>query len=182
MIKKTKFYKKLVAVVICVAILASNLNINIGSQGISVFKNSLASAEELEVNTPDNIRGGTILQAFCWSFNTIKANMASIAAAGYTAVQTSPIQACLDTNPTMELGGNGHWYYHYQPTDFTIGNYQLGTEEEFIAMCEEADAYGVKVIVDVVPNHTTPTQAEISQNLIDAAGYRQVISCWNRFD
>lgn len=35
-----------------------------------------------------------ILHAWSWSFDTIAANMADIAAAGYTYVQTSPAQAC----------------------------------------------------------------------------------------
>ncbi len=70
----------------------------------------------------------------------------------------------------MQLNGEGKWYYHYQPTDWTIGNYQLGTREEFAAMCEEAHRYGIKVIVDVVPNHTTPDLESVGQGLIDAVG------------
>ncbi|MBQ2124637.1 MAG: hypothetical protein II196_02475 [Spirochaetales bacterium] len=41
----------------------------------------------------------------------------------------------------MELLGNkgtGKWYYHYQPTDWKIGNYQLGTRDDFISMCKKA--------------------------------------------
>ena len=50
---------------------------------------------------------------------------------------------------------DGKWYYHYQPIAWKIGNYQLGTREEFKAMCEEAEKYGISVIVDVLPNHTS---------------------------
>ena len=116
------------------------------------------------------IQDGAILQAFCWSFDTITDHLDEIADAGYTAVQTSPVQACLDTNKTMTLGGDGHWYYHYQPTDFTIGNYQLGTEAEFKTMCTEAEKKGIKIIVDVVPNHTTPVKDQVSMNLVNAVG------------
>ncbi|WP_051206102.1 starch-binding protein [Butyrivibrio sp. FC2001] len=140
-----------------------------------------------------SIHDGAILHAFCWNFNTIKENMAAIAEAGFTAVQTSPINACLDTHNALSLNGDingtdGMWYYHYQPTDWTIGNYQLGSREEFKEMCNEADKYGIGVIVDILPNHTTPTDSEISQNLIDAAGgwdnlfhkdYKQGISSYN---
>lgn len=119
----------------------------------------------------DEVKEGAILHAFCWDFNTIKDNMEDIAASGFTAVQTSPINEVLDTHPALELlGEDGAWYYHYQPTDWTIGNYQLGTRDEFIAMCDEAEKYGISVIVDIVPNHTTPTKSEVSQNLIDAVG------------
>ncbi|WP_051545228.1 starch-binding protein [Butyrivibrio sp. MC2021] len=133
-----------------------------------------------EINdSPDvnraSIHDGAILHAFCWDFNTIKENMAAIAEAGFTAVQTSPINECLSTHDALSLDGtlngtDGMWYYHYQPTDWKIGNYQLGTREEFKAMCDEADKYGIGVIVDILPNHTTPTDDQISQSLIDAAG------------
>lgn len=53
---------------------------------------------------------------------------------------------------------------------FKIGNYQLGTRDEFKAMCDEAEKYGIKVIVDVIANHTTPTTSAVSQDLIDAGG------------
>ncbi len=121
--------------------------------------------------TRDHIQHGAILHAFCWNFNTIADNMADIADAGYTAVQTSPINECLDTNPGMNLHGpDGMWWYHYQPTDWVIGNYQLGTRDEFKHMCDVADEYGIAVIVDILPNHTTPTYSSISQDLFDAAG------------
>lgn len=118
----------------------------------------------------DTTKEGVILQAFSWSFDSIKEAMADIAAAGFTSVQTSPINACYDGDNGMQLFGDGKWYYHYQPTDYTIGNYQLGTRDEFIEMCQEADKYGIKIIVDVAPNHTTTYTDYISENLINAAG------------
>ena len=121
--------------------------------------------------TRDSIHDGAILHAFCWSFNTIADNMADIADAGYTAVQTSPINECLSTNPGMNLHGpDGMWYYHYQPTDWVIGNYQLGSRDEFKHMCDVADEYGVAVIVDILPNHTTPSTGNIAKALKEAAG------------
>lgn len=137
-------------------------------------KDSTSTPENVntaENKTADSIEAGTILQCFCWDFNTIKESMADIAAAGFTSVQTSPINECLEgENGGMELYGNGKWYYHYQPTDFKIGNYQLGTREEFKAMCEEADKYGISVLVDVIANHTTPETNAVSQDLIEAGG------------
>ena len=130
----------------------------------------------------DNTKDGVILHAFCWSFNTIKENMKDIAEAGYTTVQTSPANACNDSYPTKALwdlnqvwntsydGKQGAWWWHYQPTDWTIGNYQLGSAEDYKAMCEEADKYGVKIITDVIPNHTASDTSKVSQNLINAAG------------
>lgn len=110
----------------------------------------------------DNINDGIILHAWCWSFNTIKNNMADIAAAGYTAVQTSPASECYDKYPNLKLmgtdtkdGTDGCWWWQYQPTALTVGNYQLGTEADYQAMCAEADKYGIKIITDIVANHTT---------------------------
>ena len=37
-------------------------------------------------------------------------------------------------------------------------------------MCAKAEEYGIKVIVDVAPNHTTTTTDAISQSLLDAVG------------
>ncbi|MBQ1437287.1 MAG: starch-binding protein, partial [Ruminococcus sp.] len=110
-------------------------------------------------------------QAFSWDFKTIKASLPDIAAAGFSAVQTSPINECLEgEDGGMQLYGNGKWYYHYQPTDFKIGNYQLGTRDEFKELCEEADKYGIKIIVDIIANHTTPQLDAVSKDLIEAGG------------
>jgi alpha-amylase len=132
---------------------------------------NLQTVQAASAVTRASIHDGAILHAFCWNFNTIKDNMADIAAAGYTAVQTSPINECLSTEPGLTLNTDeGKWYYHYQPTDWTIGNYQLGTRDEFRAMCDEADKYGIGIIVDIDPNHTTPVFDQVSDALKSAAG------------
>ena len=136
------------------------------------YKNN-SSEKNLSVDfkTASKVEDGAILQAFSWDFNTIKASMADIAAAGFSAVQTSPVNTCLKgEGGGMELYGDGKWYYHYQPTDFKIGNYQLGTRDEFKAMCDEAHKYGVKVLVDVIANHTTTSLSAVTKDLIDAGG------------
>ena len=139
--------------------------------GCSQQASSGNSAESVDFKTADKVADGAILQAFCWDFNTIRESMPDIAAAGFSAVQTSPINECLEgEDGGMELYGNGKWYYHYQPTDFKIGNYQLGTRDEFKAMCDEAEKYGVKVIVDIIANHTTPETDKVSEDLIKAGG------------
>ena len=146
----------------------------LGLSGCGEEKNvphDTASAPEYDFGLAGSIEDGTILHAWCWSFDTIRESMADIAAAGYSAVQTSPANAVIEGGDGgMQLMGKGKWYYQYQPTDWTIGNYQLGTEGEFAAMCKEADRYGIKIIVDVVPNHTAADKSAVSQALIDAAG------------
>lgn len=121
-----------------------------------------------------SVKNGAILHVWCWSFNTAKAHMAEIASAGFTAIQFSPINTCLEGDyGGLDIMGKdltGKWYYHYQPTDWKIGNYQLGTRDEFIAACAEAKKYNIAVIVDVLPNHTTPRKKELKQGLLDAVG------------
>lgn len=124
-----------------------------------------------KADTPQPSNDATILHAWCWSFNTIKDNMKDIADAGYTYVQTSPANMCfIGEDGGMEIFGKGKWYYHYQPIDWKIGNYQLGTREEFIAMCNEAHKYGVKVLVDVLPNHTAFDTTAVMPDFIQAVG------------
>lgn len=100
----------------------------------------------------DNIQDGVILHCFNWTLADIQEEIPNIAKAGFTAVQTSPVH---------ERAGKGSvWYDVYRPYDFKIGN-GLGTEADLKALCAKAHEYGVKVIVDVVANHTDhPTVAE----------------------
>ncbi|MDE6653946.1 MAG: alpha-amylase, partial [Muribaculaceae bacterium] len=118
-----------------------------------------------------------ILHAWTWSFDTIAANMKLIADAGYAYVQTSPAQACyIGEDGGMALYSqdgdsvSGKWYYYYQPTDWTIGNYMLGTREQLAAMVDSAEKYGVKIIVDVLPNHTAVDHTAVLPALDSAVG------------
>ena len=115
-------------------------------------------------NQQVSMKDGTVLHAWCWSFNAIKENMAAIKEAGYTSVQTSPINAAVVGNGGDKKFTN-QWYYHYQPTAYTIGNYQLGTEAEFIEMNRVAEQYGIKIIVDAVLNHTTSDYSKVSSEI-----------------
>ena len=121
-----------------------------------------------------------ILHAWTWSLDTIAANLKDIAEAGYTYVQTSPVQTCyvgegggmaLYSQPGDSVSGK--WYYYYQPTDWKIGNYMLGTRDDFKAMCDSAYKYGVKVIVDVLPNHTAIDHTAVLPDLDNAVGGHQ---------
>jgi alpha-amylase len=114
----------------------------------------------------ENVEDGSILHCWCWSFNTIKENIPEIAAAGFSTIQTSPISECLvGGNGELQINGKGKWYYHYQPINYTIGNYQLGTADEFKEMCEVAHQYGIKVIADQVLNHCTSNYDAISDDI-----------------
>jgi len=114
---------------------------------------------------------GAILHAWCWSFETITENLQDIKDAGYTSIQTSPINNC----KVGDSGGKalysddekGKWWYHYQPTDYVIGNYQLGSANNFKKMCEEADKLGLKIIVDVPMNHVSSDVSVVNKNITE---------------
>ncbi|MBR5835131.1 MAG: alpha-amylase [Bacteroidales bacterium] len=108
-------------------------------------------------HNPEATNTETILHVWSWNFPTIAENMQKISDAGFTMIQTSPVNACFSPD-----GGNvkildekeGNWYHYYQPVDWTVGNNIVGTEEEMRAMLDSAKKYDIRVLVDVLPNHT----------------------------
>lgn len=143
----------------------------LGSAALLCACNPVPVTEDVETNED------IILHAWSWSFDTIAANMKDIAEAGYTYVQTSPANTCF----VGEDGGmalfsqpgdsvKGKWYYYYQPTDWKIGNYLLGDRDQFKAMMDSAAKYNVKVIVDVLPNHTAVDHTAVLPDLDNAVG------------
>ena len=100
----------------------------------------------------NNVQDGVILHAWNWSYKTIKDNIQAIASAGYSAVQTSPVQQSKSTSTTG--GWNSSWAMLYQPVSFSIAQTSwLGSKQDLSDLCAEADKYGVKVICDIVLNH-----------------------------
>ena len=124
---------------------------------------------------PNATNTETILHVWSWNFPTIAENMKQISDAGFTMLQTSPVNACFSPE-----GGNikildekeGNWYHYYQPTDWTIGNNILGTEAEMKAMLDSAKKYDIRVLVDVLPNHTAFDIDLVTEEFYDAVGGR----------
>ena len=125
---------------------------------------------------PNATNTETILHVWSWNFPTIAENMKQIADAGFTMLQTSPVNACFSPE-----GGNvkildaeqGNWYHYYQPTDWTIGNNIVGTEEEMKAMLDSAKKYDIRVLVDVLPNHTAFNIDLVTDEFYEAVGGRE---------
>lgn len=134
-------------------------------------------AKDRITHNPNATNTETIMHAWSWSFPEIARNMKNIADAGFTMVQTSPVQQCyfpegsgkkiFDENVT-----EGNWYYYYQPTDWKIGNKIVGSREEMVAMMDSAKKYNVAVIVDVLPNHTAFDIDAVSEDFYKAVGGR----------
>lgn len=125
-----------------------------GSLGVQAAESSpTVSANKYKLK--DNIQDGVILHCFDWTYNDIKAELPKIAKAGFTSIQTSPAQP----------NGTGTWYWLYQPISFSIGTNGVGTKAELQSLCDEADKYGIKVIVDVVANHLRGDHNNIDNDL-----------------
>ena len=133
------------------------------------------AAVDRMVHDPNYTNTETILHVWSWNFPTITENMKQIADAGFTMIQTSPVNACFSPD-----GGNikildekeGNWYHYYQPTDWTVGNNIVGTEEEMQIMLDEAKKYGIRVLVDVLPNHTAFNIDLVTDEFYAAVGGR----------
>ncbi|MCM3750247.1 starch-binding protein [Paenibacillus pasadenensis] len=118
----------------------------VGGNGLN---GTAEAAAAQSAGLPAATKDGVIFHAWNWSFENIRKNLPAIAAAGFKSVQTSPIQG--NKEPAVD---GSQWWVLYQPVNFAIGNTQLGTREQFRLMAEEADKYGISIIVDVVANHT----------------------------
>ena len=137
------------------------------SDNAAAVSDEAVPAANVDYGLAKTSQEGVILHCWNWSYNNIRKYMKDIAAAGYTSIQTSPVQQPKDYYwegvaygnvgiPDGTGGYEGNWWKAYQPVTFSIcdnGYTWYGTKAEFKAMCQEAEKYGVKVIVDIVANH-----------------------------
>ncbi len=169
--KKQTVWSRIAAALLSAAVLGSGL-VGLGSLPYTAVTVKAAVAEEAPAATVNyglasTSQEGVILHCWNWSYKNIKKYMKDIAAAGYTSIQTSPVQQPKDYFwkgvaygnvgiPNGTGGEDGNWWKAYQPVTFSIcdnGHTWYGTKQEFKEMCAEAEKYGVKVIVDIVANH-----------------------------
>ena len=144
-----KMFKKLVSVVCAATVLTSSLAFT-----TSAFSAATVSGEQVaaDANLQANVQDGVILHAFNWSYNSIKENLPAIAAAGYSTVQTSPVQQPKDYSLSKDVGGQ--WWKLYQPVSMQVAQDSwLGTKDDLKSLCAGADKYGIKIICDIVSNH-----------------------------
>lgn len=135
--KKIKFSKVVCSFLAATLVTVPNIPFNVFSQPI------YAQSEE-NVNLEDiKAKEGLIIQMHSWSFNNIRSILPQLAEAGFKTIQVSPVQA--------NQSGN-EWWVLYQPLNQAVGN-ALGSRDEFKALCQEAESYGIDVIVDAVLNH-----------------------------
>lgn len=106
-------------------------------------------------NLTSNVQDGVILHAWNWSYKNIEKSLNDIVNAGYSAIQVSPVQQPKDYSETYGKGWAQQWWKFYQPVSYSIAKSSwLGTKEDLISLCKKADECGVKIIVDIVSNHS----------------------------
>ncbi|MBR2249577.1 MAG: hypothetical protein IJ844_03585, partial [Prevotella sp.] len=115
-------------------------------RGTLLLLMAVFSLQTFAQSLPSKIEDGVILHCFNWKYNDIKNSLSQIKAAGFVAVQTSPAQ--------LNVTNQDSWNILYRPRDSKAGPNVLGTSSELKALCDAAHALGIKVIVDVVANHT----------------------------
>ena len=167
--------KKLLSLLIAITLVISVFAIS------AITTPASGASQYSQPSTP--VEGGNMLHCMCWSYNTIKANLDDIKAAGYSAVQTSCIQPPKDYN-TYDSTKANVWWHFYQPVDFSVadGSNWLGTKAQLKSLCDAAHEKGIKIIADVVANHMANggslgeykgRSAEINETLLKDE------SCWH---
>ena len=100
------------------------------------------AASTTDYGLAETSQKGVILHCWNWSYNNIKKYMKDIAAAGYTSIQTSPVQQPKDYYwegvahgnvgiPDGTGGYDSNWWKFYQPVTFSIcdnGHTWLGSK------------------------------------------------------
>lgn len=119
-----------------------------------------------------NIQDGVILHCFDWTAAQVEAEIENIAKAGFTAVQLSPVH---------EREGASAWYMAYQPYDFKVGN-SIASVASLTSLCTAAHEVGVKVIVDVIANHTNGDLKWVAERLQDHSLYHNDPTKMNDID
>ncbi len=141
-----KTFKKIASLVVAATMITSSTALTVSVSAAQT------DAVSIDTGIQSEVKDGVMLHAFNWSYNSIKENLPAIAAAGYTTVQTSPVQQPKDYSTSNDV--TGQWWKLYQPVSMSIAQKSwLGTKDELTALCAEADKYGIKIICDIVSNH-----------------------------
>ncbi|MGN1111899.1 MAG: alpha-amylase family glycosyl hydrolase [Acutalibacteraceae bacterium] len=171
--------KSLLSASLAVVMAAGSVAIPVAVNAVDNTEAAAVSNRNTGYNLASSVENGNILHAFNWYFNDVKKYMKDIAEAGFTTVQVSPVQA---NKTTINSGLYAcDWWVTYQPINFEVGN-NYGTKADFKAMCDEADKYGIKIIVDVVANHMAQADGGSAGQIADSviADLRDDADCWHQ--
>lgn len=118
--------KKIIGLILVLCMLLSVFAV--GSYSTSAVETKATPASSGSTEPQKKIQGAAILHCFDWSYTSIKNNLKAIKDAGYTAVQTSPVQ------PPKDYGANwrdqqGQWWKLYQPIGIRIADGNSGSAQ-----------------------------------------------------
>ena len=84
-----------------------------------------------------------IIHCFGWHLGAITEHLQKIKEVGFDWIQISPVQKGKFNSPEDD------WWKLYQPYKYEIGN-GLGSKEDLIHLCTEADKLGIKIVADIL--------------------------------
>src|ERR1700677_3570876 len=119
-----------------------------------VYANSLEVSSTSARQSPDWLRTGTIYEIFprdfsaAGNFNGVTAKLDNIKALGVNILWIMPI------HPIGEKGRKGDFGSPYAIKDYYAVNPDYGTLEDFQRLVAGAHQRGMRVIMDIVANHT----------------------------
>lgn len=116
---------------------------------------SAAFGDKVEVHSPSWLREGVIYEVFprdfseAGNFNGVTARLDDLKNVGVSILWVMPV------NPIGQKGRKGPLGSPYSVRDYYGINPDYGTAEDLKRLVSEAHARGMKVILDIVPNHTS---------------------------
>ena len=127
-------------------------------------------------NNPENIEGSfdkDHLEAYHGGdFRGLIDKVPYLKDLGITTLWITPIVKNIDTNMMADKGGKQYAYHGYWASDFTKIDPHLGTEEDLKNLIDILHENGIKLMVDVVINHS----GYGTKNLGDFAGMHREVS------
>lgn len=145
-----KIKRSFISILLCLALILTSF------AALSAVQATAANTKK--VSTGNSNTGELVLKCWNWPLSVIDGKLDEIAEAGFTVIETSAVNGIVGSGNEVS-----NWYQFYQPTNYNIGN-KIGTENEFKTLCANAKAKGIKIIVDVVLNHTTD-----QTNMVDSS-------------
>lgn len=110
----------------------------------------------MAVNTPLRLRNAMMYQVFVRNFShegtfeKVRERLDDVKALGTEIIWLMPI------HPIGKLSRKGSLGSPYAISDYRAVNPEFGTLDDFKALVEDIHAHGMKCIIDVVYNHTSP--------------------------
>ena len=138
----------------------TNTSISVSSEdpspsGVSFVPDANPIPETEQQAHVKTMQDSAILHAWNWNCGNIESRLDEIKAAGFSAIQLSPMQPQKDYYDGDRIGGS--WWKLYQPIGFKVADNNhksvIGTKSQLTSLATKAKAKGLKIVMDIVANH-----------------------------